>query len=508
MFLYRFSFFNVTSKMNENGLIQEAKEIIEILHKTSQIMQNANPMKAYIKSKEEEATQLQNQIDVLAQRTAHIRYTSQHTKEEDKLQRIFHIYQVIHFHKLLTTDKQKFSSFHFSDSSFPSILKHEMSIDEICNIMLSKFNEIDAITFNTLLLVITETEESLKYFYKLFSDYYKENSKNATDFLMKWIESTPEIFIDQLQLERKLFPTNSVNISHKELFSIANGLLLQPFCNKPIQVYDKFELDIKNMDNLIHDFDKNIKEVFGPYSSEIKGFGAKDVANCFFVIFSLVINQRTIGCFIRKRVDERKQFLTIIHSAIHDSIMNEFQNTLEKYLNNQATDNELLLIIKRFHSILDECKKLNCDLLNFSFVISSKGTYAKLVQRFKEHKFVEGLNEWDSVPKSLQNNQIESSALFKEKISKESQEVTKNQLPVFIGYSTECIHVKDMIIYQKDGKINIYPFFCIAQIFDIINGSQRTVESDPISMPLLYSVLSFMFKNITDPKLMKQYEIE
>ena len=491
--------------MNEKSLIKEAKEIIEILHKTSLIMQEENPLEAYKKSKEIEASQLQNKIDILAQRNAHIRFSSQHTKEEERLQRIFHIFLVINFHKLLTTEKQqKFNSFHFLANSFPSLLKKEMDLDEICLIMLHKYKELDTITFNTLLLIITETENSLIHFYNLFSIFYNENREDAINFLIKWMQTTPEIFVDPLQLERKLFPTNLPDFNQKKIFNIAKEFLLQPFCNKPIQVYDKFDLDMGNIDNLIHDFDQNIKEVFGPYSSDIKGFSAKDVANCFFVIFSLVINQRTLDRFVRKRMDERQQFLTIIHSSIHDSIMLEFQNTLEKYLNDpKTTDNQLELIIKRFHSIIDACNDLNCYLLSKSFSEPPKTISALILKRFKEHNFNEGIKEWNSLPKTQCDDEIRYSASFREKMIKSNPELTKHELPLFISFSTECIHAKSVIEHKKDGKINITPFFNAALIYDVINGSQRCVDSEPISMSLLYSVLSFMFKNIKDPKLMK-----
>ena len=272
--------------------------------------------------------------------------------------------------------------------------------------------------------------------------------------------------------------------------------------------FDKFDMNVNNIDNLIHDFEQNVKEVYGPYSSDLKGFSAKEVANCFFVIFSLLVNQRTIDSFVRNRMNEKDSYISMFHSTISNSISNEFERTLSEYFEDpKATDTELMLIIRRFHSIIDECAKLKCEFLGHTLSVPEKKPFfISLVKRFEKNHFEEGLREWNSLPKRQQIKYTESSAQFKEKIMKENEKETKNEFPPFIWFYREVIGAKETK-RKLEKDIDMLPFYQTALIYDIIVGSQRCVDSEPISMPLLYSVLSFMLRDINDPEMNKTIEI-
>ena len=318
-----------------------------------------------------------------------------------------------------------------------------MKLDDICDILLTKFNEIDQFCFNILILAIVEKKERIEYFYSYFLKFYQNEKTKAEEFLMKWIKTTPEVFSDPSQPERQLFPSLFQGFDQKQFFSHAKTLILEPFCNKKINIFDTFDLDINNMDKLIHDFEQNLKEVYGPYSANITGFSAKEVANCFFVIFSLLVNQRTLDCFIRNRMNEKDSYISIVHSTISNSICNEFERTLQRYMDNpNSNDVELMLIIKRFHSIVEECPKLHCEFLtDILSVPEKKPIFLSLVKRFKDHKYEEGIKAWEELPKIPDVKGTVSSMQFKERMLTTESEKTKNEMPPFVWMMPSGYHI-------------------------------------------------------------------
>lgn len=489
----------------EKAILNESKNIMKTLRYVSDIIREDNPLSAYKISKTNEAKRMQNKINALAERRSEIIISEKHIENEKMLQKIYQIYQVIHFHKLLTVDNQKYSTFHFSDLPVPGIIKDEMSCDEICDLLLNNFDAMDIISFNTLIFAISNKKETIDFLFSKIRERWPVSKTRVEEFLYFWMNRAPEVFADKSQLERQRFPVLS-GFDSINFFSEADKLVLMPVVNKPVSIINKFEIHTNDMRQLIFDFEQHIYEVYGPHSASIKGFSADDVANVFFVIFSLIINQKRIDSFLRNLMISVVLHSSFVQCSIFNSISKEFVLTVEKYMNNpNTTDNELMLIIKRYTSIIEACKKLNCEFLSNAFAIPENApVFVAMVNRFNQNKFEDGIKAWNELQNiHLNKNICNSSDLFRKKIMEGKLNDIKNELPSYPRFHTEVLHAKE-ITKKLESNIYMEPYKIIAYIFDAISGSQRCVESKPISMDLLYSSLSFMLRSVDDPEMKRR----
>jgi hypothetical protein len=120
-----------------SSILKEARDVIETLHSTALVMKEDDPLEELKKTKKNETIELQNRINELAKQRNSIVDSEKQFENEKMLQRVFHIYQIIHFHKLLTTKSETWTYFHFSAVSVPKIIKEEMTCNEICELLLN-----------------------------------------------------------------------------------------------------------------------------------------------------------------------------------------------------------------------------------------------------------------------------------------------------------------------------------------------------------------------------------
>jgi hypothetical protein len=365
---------------------------------------------------------------------------------------------------------------------------------------------LDIVSFNTLLIAISEKKETIDFLYSRWREFWMRSRPRAEAFLHFWINAAPELFVDKNQLESQRFP-KITGFDPRPFFEEAYELVLKPVVNRPVSIVNKFRMNTSDVKQMIFDFDQHIYDIYGPDSAKIEGFSAGNVANAFFVVFSLFFNQKRIDGFMRNLMDGIVLYSSFVQCSMFNSITIEFELTIEKYMKNpNTTDIELMLIIKRYHSIQEECRKLRCELLSSAFYFAEKTpVFNALINRFEQNNFIDGLKAWNELQKLPETSEkrCSPSTSFRERVMNEKIDNVKNEFPQYARFNTEVLHARETI-KKTDDSIFMIPFFKTAVIFDAIYGSQRCVESKPISMSLLYSVLSFMLRLVDDPEMKKR----